>query len=175
MNNNSFPRFFFPDDQFRTVEEVNYEALRESGIRACVFDLDNTIARWEEERLEEEILELFDCLTGLGLKVGILTNSRRENIEKFISDLPFPHLFNASKPRRKGFMKIAEELGVRPEEVAMIGDQLLTDVLGANRAGMYTIRVDPLDPSREYKFTKINRVAERILLGLRELYRFLRS
>ncbi len=174
MSNSSFPRYFFPDNHYRTVKDVDYEELKNSGVKAVVFDLDNTIARWGEESLEDEVLDLFDCLTKLGLKVGILTNSRRKNIESFIESLPFPHIFNANKPMTNGFEKMAEELGVSPEEIAMVGDQLLTDVLGANRAGMYTIRVDPLDPSKEYKFTKINRILERILLTLRELYRFFR-
>ncbi len=162
---------FFPDESAATVEDVDYEKLIDSGIKAVIFDLDNTIAKWGDDSLAEEIIELFERLNSLGLKVGILTNSRREKIEDFIIDLPFPHLFNANKPRLKGFRSMLSELDVSPEEAVMVGDQLFTDVLGANRLGMYTIRVEPIDPEKEYRFTKINRIGERVLLFLREVYR----
>lgn len=173
MTDRSFFRQFFPDERVSTVDEVDYENLVDSGIKAVVFDLDNTIAKWGDDRLAEEIIDLFEHLTSLGLKVGILSNSRRKNIEDFVVELPFPHLFHANKPSRKGFRSMLDDLDVLPHEAAMIGDQLFTDVLGANRMNMYTIRVDPLDPEKEYRFTKINRIGENLLLGLREVYRTL--
>ncbi|MBS3736101.1 MAG: YqeG family HAD IIIA-type phosphatase [Candidatus Bipolaricaulota bacterium] len=175
MKGSSFLRKFFPDERVTTVEDVDYQKLIDSGIKAVIFDLDNTIARWGDDSLAEEIIELFERLTSLGLKVGILSNSRRETIEDFIKDLPFPHLFNANKPSLKGFKSILAELDVSPEETAMIGDQLFTDVLGANRLDMYTVRVEPIDPDREYRFTKLNRVGEKVILFLREVYRSLRQ
>lgn len=174
MTGSSFLRKFFPDERATTVEDVDYQKLIDSGIKAVIFDLDNTIARWGDDSLAEEIIELFERLTSRGLKVGILSNSRRETIEDFIIELPFPHLFNANKPSLKGFESMLAELDVSPEEAAMIGDQLFTDVLGANRLDMYTIRVEPIDPDREYRFTKVNRVGEKVLLFLREVYRSLR-
>ncbi|MFB6290672.1 MAG: YqeG family HAD IIIA-type phosphatase [Candidatus Bipolaricaulia bacterium] len=174
MTNRSFPRVFFPDERVPTVEDVDYEELLNSGIKAVIFDLDNTIARWGDEELEDEMVELLDELSSLGLKVGILSNSGGEAIKNFVQDLPCPHLFNANKPSGTGFRLMLEEFDVRPEEVAMIGDQLFTDVLGANRMNMYTIRVDPIDPDREYRFTKINRIGETVLLSLREAYRALK-
>ncbi|MCF7890818.1 YqeG family HAD IIIA-type phosphatase [Candidatus Bipolaricaulota bacterium] len=174
MTGSSFLGIFFPDERATTVEDVDYQKLIDSGIKAVIFDLDNTIARWGDERLAEEIIDLFERLTSMGLKVGILSNSRNEVIEDFVIDLPFPHLFNANKPSRKGFRSILEELDVSPQEAAMIGDQLLTDVLGANRLNMFTVRVEPIDPEMEYRFTKLNRIGEKTLLFLREVYRFLR-
>jgi len=175
MTDRSFFRQFFPDEKVSTVEDVDYEKLAKSGIEAVVFDLDNTIAKWGDDRLAEEIIELFERLTLLGLKVGILSNSRRKKIEEFVMELPFPHLFNANKPSRKGFRSMLTDLDVSPEEAAMIGDQMFTDVLGANRMNMYTIRVDPIDPEKEYRFTKINRIGESMVLCLREVYRSLRQ
>ncbi|MFW6005868.1 MAG: YqeG family HAD IIIA-type phosphatase [Candidatus Bipolaricaulota bacterium] len=174
MTGSSFLRNFFPDERATTVEDVDYRKLIDSGIKAVIFDLDNTIARWGDDSLAEEIIELFERLTSLGLKLGILSNSRRDTIENFIVDLPFPHLFNANKPSVKGFKSMLGDLGVSPEEAAMIGDQLFTDVLGANRLDMYTVRVEPIDPDREYRFTKVNRIGEKFILFLREVYRSLR-
>lgn len=175
MTAKTFPHFFFPDESARSVMDVDYEGLQDRGIKAVIFDLDNTIARWGDERLEEEIMELFERITSMGLRVAVLSNSRREDIENFIEKLPFPHLFNANKPGKKGFRSIMEDLGVTGSEAAMVGDQLLTDVLGANRLNMYTIRVEPIDPEREYHFTKINRLGEKFLLWLREVYRLFRT
>jgi len=171
----SFPGYFFPDKKVKAVREVDYGELKNSGIRAVIFDLDNTLARWGEEELESEILDLFEDLQARGFKVAVLSNSRKKKIEDFIAELPFPHLFNAGKPKSRGFKKILGELGVEAEEAAMVGDQLFTDVLGANRMNMYTIRVEPLDSNREYKFTRINRLGETVLLRFRDFYRFLVS
>lgn len=171
----SFPRYFFPDERVETIKDVDYDKLKDSGIEAVIFDLDNTLARWGEESLEREVLDLFEEINGLGLNIAVLSNSRKKEIEKFIADLPFPHLFNAGKPKSRGFKAMLNEIGVPPEKTAMVGDQLFTDVLGANRMNMYTIRVEPLDPDREYKFTRINRLGEGILFKLRDLYRFFRS
>ena len=174
MIGGSFLRLFFPDEKVHTVEDVDYEGLVNAGIKAVIFDLDNTIAKWGDDSLAREINDLLGRLNSLGLKIGILSNSRRKNVGDFARDLPFPHFFNANKPSGKGFYQLLEELGVSPEEAAMVGDQLFTDVLGANRINMYTIRVDPIDPDQEYSFTKINRVGERLLLFLREVYRTLK-
>jgi len=163
---------FFPDERVCTVNDVNYRELIQSGIKAVLFDLDNTIAKWGDEDLPEEVVDLFNRLTDMGLKVGILSNSRRNKVDSLLADLPFPHVFNANKPGKKGFRSLLAELDVEPESAAMIGDQLLTDVLGANRMNMYTIRVDPIDPEKEYTFTRINRMGEKILLLLRDLYRY---
>jgi len=171
----SFPGYFFPDRNVETVRDVDYEELKNSGIRAVIFDLDNTLALWGEEELESEVLDLFEDLQSRGLKVAVLSNSKKKKIKDFVAELPFPHLFNAGKPKSCGFEKILDELGVEAEETAMVGDQLFTDVLGANRMNMYTIQVEPLDPDQEYKFTRINRLAESILLRFRDFYRFLVS
>lgn len=171
----SFPRYFFPDENVKTIKDVGYEKLKGSGIEAVIFDLDNTLARWGDESLEGEVLDLLEEIDDLGLHIAVLSNSQKKEIEKFIADLPFPHLFNAGKPKSRGFKAMLNELGVPAEKTAMVGDQLFTDVLGANRMNMYTIRVEPLDPDREYKFTRINRLGEGIIFRLRDLYRFFRS
>lgn len=169
----SFPGYFFPDKEAETVKDVDYGELKNSGIQAIIFDFDNTLALWGEVKLESEALNLFKDLQSRGLKVAVLSNSKEKEIEDFVADLPFPHLFNAGKPKSNGFEKILGELEVKAEETAMVGDQIFTDVLGANRMNMYTIRVEPLDPTREYRFTRVNRLGESILFWCRDFYRFL--
>ncbi|MFP4136020.1 MAG: YqeG family HAD IIIA-type phosphatase [Candidatus Acetothermia bacterium] len=171
----SFPRYFFPDENAKTVREIDYELLKKSGFEAVIFDLDNTLALWGKEELETEALELLNQVDSLGLNVAVLSNSGKPEIKGFLSGLRFPHLFNAGKPKSRGFERMLDKLEVEAEESVMVGDQLFTDVLGANRLGMYTIMVDPLDPTREYRFTRLNRLGESLLLRLRDLYRFLRS
>ena len=175
MTDKPFPRVLFPDEKANSVDDIDYERLVSSGIKAIIFDLDNTLALWGEDELEQEIVDLFDFLTSIGLRVGIMSNTKRQEIQDFVLKLPFPHLFNANKPRSKGFKLMLDKLGVSAEKTVMVGDQLFTDVLGANRLDIYTIRVDPLDTDHEYRLTKINRIGERFLLRLRRLYRFLRQ
>ena len=175
MTEKSLPRMFFADEKVPTVKDVDYDSLINDGKKAVVFDLDNTIAKWGDDSLTDEIVELFDRLTSMGLKVGILSNSKRKATEDFVAGLSFPHVFNANKPSVKGFRSILDKLDATPQEAVMIGDQIFTDVLGANRLGIYTVRVDPIDPDREFRFTKLNRIGEKFILCLREVYRALRS
>ena len=174
MTDSSLFGIFFPDETVPAVDDVDYGKLIDSGIEAVIFDLDNPLAKWGDDSLPGEIIELFEQLTSMGLKVGILTNSQRETIKNFIVELPFPHVFDAGKPRIQGFRSILDELDVSPEKAVMIGDQLFTDVFGANRMNMYTVRVDPIDPDKEFSLTKINRLGEKALLYLRDFYRLLR-
>jgi len=175
MSRKFFPWILFPDQEVSRVTDIDFRSLRNSGKEAIIFDLDNTIARWGEGSVDQCVIELLSDIEDLGFKIGILSNGKRKNIESFVDKLPFPCQFNAQKPRRKYFRDLLNRMDVSPEKSVMIGDQLLTDVLGANRTSMYSIRVDPMEEGREYKFTKINRVGEKLLFSLRNLFRKIRD
>lgn len=174
MSRKLVPWAFFPDEEAASIFEVDYGSLQRSGKEAVIFDLDNTIARWGEDSLNDKVIELIGEILGLGLQVGILTNSKREKVKSFVEGLPYPCQFNAQKPRRKNFLSLLEKMDVPPSRAVMIGDQLLTDVLGANRMGMYSIRVEPIERGREFSFTAANRLIEDLLFSLRNVFRILK-
>jgi hypothetical protein len=131
-----------PDQTVDSMDAIDYRRLRRSGIEGLLFDLDRTLGPRRPARLSPHVVELLDGLEALGFRVGILSN-RRGRSDPVIDALGarFPLLRPARKPRRAGFRSLLEALGVAPEQAAMIGDRYLTDVIGANRMGMHSIRV----------------------------------
>ncbi|RLE31551.1 YqeG family HAD IIIA-type phosphatase [Candidatus Acetothermia bacterium] len=154
-----------PKSEAPSVHAVDYRALWERGLRALIFDLDNTLARWRAGPPADEVLTLLGKLKEQGFKVAVLSNgrlSKRPEVLRSFSELGIPVIWPARKPLPAGFKQALRELAARPGETVMIGDQLFTDVLGGNLVGLYTVLVRPLDPGRESRFTKLNRWLERL-------------
>jgi len=127
----------------RTAFDLDYARLWERGVRVLLFDLDNTLGRHGAQSLGDDALALLRRLTAQGFKVAILTNRKGGRTAALTAALAgeFPVLGVARKPHRAGFARILAEVGDTAARAAMIGDRRLTDVLGANRSGIYSIRV----------------------------------
>ena len=162
---------FFPDEKVETIFDVNYEKLKRDGKKGIIFDLDNTLSPWNKESLNDEVLELFNRLGEMNFSIGILSNGNGDKIRPFLEELSYPVIFSASKPLLRGFGKILDRMDLNPQETIMIGDQLLTDILGANRLSIYSIQVNPIQPGHEYTLTKLNRYMEKAILKIRKTYR----
>lgn len=147
------------------VTEVSPEELRALGIRAVLLDLDNTLVGWQRHDVPESVLLWLQSLRDAGLQLYLVSNTRFGRRLKQLSErLDIPYVKRAWKPRRRGFRAALAAMNVTPEQTAMIGDQMFTDVLGGNRLGLYTVMVRPM-ARREFFGTKISRVFERWLLG----------
>lgn len=147
------------------MHEVDYDALWEQGIRALVYDLENTLCRWRDWELDERTHALLQGLRDRGIQIAILTNTwvpPEHRLVRELGELGIPVVVSARKPLRSGFRRTLARLGVDPGRAAMIGDQILTDVLGGKRSGLYTTLVDPLGPEESWP-TKVNRWVERRL------------
>lgn len=156
-----------PDEQIDSIFELDPRRLREMGVRGIIFDLDNTLGRRGARELEERVLELLARLEREGFQIGILSNNEGAERERLLSKLDgYPVYLNAQKPRRRGFRWILREMGLEPEEVAMVGDTLFTDIWGAKRLGIYSILVRPVD-SHEPSLIKLGRLIARLLLWRR--------
>ena len=162
---------FHPRSYAPSIHHVDYEALRRRGIRALIFDLDNTLCLWRAGPPDARVRKLLKELIAQGFRVAVLSNGRlslRPEVLAFFEEIGVPVIWPARKPLPRGFKRALWVLKVRPEETAIIGDQLFTDVLGGNLAGLYTVLVTPLDPGRESPFTKLNRILERVLAGRKD-------
>lgn len=147
-----------------SVLEIDLDALRARGIEALFLDLDNTLVLWRSQEVRDEIAEWVRKAQAAGLKLAIVSNAgHARRVEPVARALGIPFTVRAAKPRRGAFRKAAADLGLPPRKVAVIGDQVLTDVLGGNRAGMLTILVSPIDRRREFVWTKCMRVLERAI------------
>jgi uncharacterized protein len=158
-------RLLRPDEYRRSLFAIDLDRLHQRGIRAIIVDLDNTLVPWNDPHPTEQLLHWLTGARARGFAVCICSNNRGRRVEEFAGALGIPFVARAIKPSRRGFRRAMELLGVRPAETAVIGDQLFTDVVGGNRAGAYTILVQPMDVSREFILTRlINRPAERLAL-----------
>lgn len=156
---------FRPRARARSVHELDYAALWERGIRALLFDLDNTLGLWRAGPPDVRTAELLRRLSAAGFKLAVISNGRlsqRPEVLDFFRELGIPVIWPARKPLPAGFRHALKVLETVPHETAVIGDQILTDVLGGNLMGLYTILVPPLSP-HESRFTKFNRFLERWL------------
>lgn len=153
-----------PDEYRRSVYAIDIDRLRSRGVEAIILDLDNTLVPWNEPNPSPPLLEWFAQAAKKGVRVCICSNNAGPRVKEFAERLGIPFVPRAVKPRRKGFRTAMAMLGVRPEETAVIGDQIFTDILGGNRAGAYTILVQPIDV-REFFLTRhLTRPVERVLL-----------
>lgn len=120
--------------------------LIENGITFLMADLDNTLCRYKEREPSEELRAWAESLRRSGVELFLLSNSRKpDRARLFAETLGIKYLGHAGKPRRSGFLRTLERCAVRPENCAMVGDQIFTDVLGANRTGVRSILVRPIE------------------------------
>lgn len=152
-----------PDKIVDSIYHIDLAALKSTGFKAIIADLDNTLVPWRANEINEELLAWIDKVRQADLKIAIVSNNTSSRVEKLSSLLGVIALSKAVKPRRGAFRSIAAQFNVSPKEVAVVGDQLFTDVLGGNRTGMYTILVTPMS-KHEFIGTKVMRLLEKIFL-----------
>ena len=136
-------RLLKPREQVGSIFDIDYDRLYRDGKRAILFDLDKTLGDRRPIRLSPEVRLLLDGLTEKGFRIGILTNRRIGTKGPVIVELrrKYPLRVRAGKPRKGGFKEILSQLDIPYEQAVMIGDRLFTDVFGANRLGIYSIRI----------------------------------
>jgi len=152
-----------PKEQAESVLELDLHGLQNAGIRGIIFDLDNTLVEWKHENLNPEVVQLISRFKRAGFKMCILSNALEHRVEAVAKLLEIPYVSRAAKPRKSPFKKALELIGTDPEETAVVGDQLFTDILGGNRMELYTILTPPLS-STEFISTKAVRRIERLVI-----------
>lgn len=152
----------YPYEMVDSVFTIDYEKLLNQGYQAVIFDIDATLV--PHGRLATPAIEaLFVQLHQLGLKTLLLSNNSDERIQEFIQNIDTPYIPLADKPKTDNYLKALEILGLDKTKVVMIGDQLFTDILGANRVGMPSILVKFLMQENETKIGK-KRLLEQLIL-----------
>ncbi|MCU6709550.1 YqeG family HAD IIIA-type phosphatase [Paenibacillus sp. J5C_2022] len=154
-----------PNMRVNSVYDIDLEELGARGVKGIITDLDNTLVGAKEPLATPELVKWLDKVKAAGFRVVILSNNNSLRVSSFAAPLQVPFLHKARKPIAKSFRRALNMLGLKAEETVMIGDQMLTDVLGGNRMGLYTILVTPIAPLDEGFTTLINRRIERIALS----------
>lgn len=143
----------------QSFKKLSLEKLKTAGIKVLICDIDNTLAPHDMATPPEETIKFIQQAKALGFKVAVASNNTKERVQVFCKPLDVYYVNSACKPMPFVFFKVAKHFGVTRKELAMMGDQLLTDMLGANIAGVYTILSSPL-VLRDIPITKFNRKIE---------------
>lgn len=151
---------YIPDMYKKSIYDIDYNALLEKGIKCILFDLDNTMAPIHIKEPDTTLRNLFADIELMGFKVIILSNSKKERVRPFKEKLNVDASFHSHKPFKKKYKKIMSLYHFNENEIACIGDQLLTDIKGANRMNFFSILVNPVSKIDLFG-TKINRIFER--------------
>lgn len=150
---------FKPKMYRKNIYDIDYNKLKKLNIKLLIFDLDNTICLIDDLSLSKEIYDLFSKLHK-SFEIVIISNNHVPRVKNISDKLKCDYKANSMKPLLKSYKKILKKYNLKPNEVAMIGDQIVTDILGANRMKIYSILVDPMS-YKDLKITKLNRFIER--------------
>ncbi|WP_425448625.1 YqeG family HAD IIIA-type phosphatase [Dethiothermospora halolimnae] len=152
-----------PDLYVDSIFQIDFDNLKEKGIKSLIIDIDNTLVAWDKESAPDSVIKWFDKIKKMGFNICLVSNNTEDRVVKFNENLSLYAVHRATKPRKKPFLDALSYLKTTVKETAMIGDQIFTDVLGGNRVGLYTILVVPI-AGKEFIWTKFIRNIERLVL-----------
>jgi uncharacterized protein len=151
-----------PDDYVKTVYDISWADIKLSGIKTVFIDLDNTLIPYDVSIPNQAIEQLISSIQSFGLQVIIVSNNRGSRVATFSQMVGLDYISSAKKPTQIGFRKAEKRLGLhRGDQILLVGDQIMTDVLGGKRRGYKVILVDPINLASEKWFTKMNRRLEK--------------
>lgn len=149
----------YPNAYFSRVENITIEFLKKNKIKALILDVDNTLIDYNKN-LSESVVNWAKEIKGQGIKLYILSNTnKKEKVETVANKLDIPYFHFAKKPLKLGFNKTKRKLQEKAENIAVVGDQIFTDIIGANRSKMFSILVDPIN-KKDYWYTAWKRPIE---------------
>ncbi|WP_027407876.1 YqeG family HAD IIIA-type phosphatase [Anoxybacillus tepidamans] len=158
-------RYFLPNEYAKSVLEITPDQLKNKGIKGIITDLDNTLVEWDRPSAPPRLVQWFEKMKQSGIQIVIVSNNNEQRVKSFAEPLEIPFIYAAKKPMTRAFLQALKEMNLKKEEVVVIGDQLLTDVLGGNRGGFHTILVVPVAQTDGF-WTRFNRKIERKLLHM---------
>ena len=135
---------FVPDMYQKSIYNIDYKKLKKNGIKCLIFDLDNTLTPVNLKSPSKKLKDLMEDLKNLKFKLIIVSNATKKRVEPFKDILCIDSAYLSLKPFRRKYQKVLKIYNFKENEIACIGDQLLTDIWGANRMGFTSILVNPI-------------------------------
>lgn len=160
----------YPDKMTDSVYHLDWETLskRYAGV---IFDIDNTLVP-HGAPADQTAVDLFARIHGLGMRTMLVSNNGETRVKPFADLVDTAYVYKAGKPKKRGYVEAMARMGTTTENTLFIGDQIFTDVWGANRAGIDSFLTEPIDPSTdkiqivvkrwfEKPFRKVRRAGEK--------------
>ena len=160
-------KLFCPDLYLESIYKLDLDSIKEKNIKGILVDLENTLLPWDSKHVEEKLIGWTQYCLKEGFSLCIISNNKYKRIKRCSELLGIPAVFGSYKPFKSAFKKGMDIMGTQPEQTAVIGDQIFTDVFGAKRMGLYAILVKPIS-SRELYWTRIMRLMERRIIKILE-------
>lgn len=158
---------FFPTLYRRRITDVTAEDLHRLDVKALLLDVDNTLTTHDAPDLTDAVKAWLAQMGESGFSLIIVSNNRAERVAPFAEKIGLSYYAHARKPLPFGFRAAAKQVGVCRKECVVIGDQLFTDMLGANLAGIPSILLEPIQPETQQKFIVFKRKIEKPMLNSR--------
>lgn len=156
-------KYLTPTAEFASVTDITLEFLRDQGVRGLILDLDDTLVHFGGDRFPEAVRQWLECIRK-DFQVCVVSNtSRQHRAQAIAAGLGIPAFARAQKPRRHTLLQAILAMGLREQEVLVVGDRLLTDILGGTRLGARTALISPV--SDERRMLRLLRRLERGLLN----------
>jgi hypothetical protein len=157
-------RNFYPNIYLKSVDEIDFEKLRDNGIRGIISDIDNTLVP-HGAPADEHIIELFEKIHSIGIDTCLISNNQQPRVEPFAKKVKSNYICDAHKPSVKNYIKAMEIMETDVHSTIFIGDQIFTDIWGANRTGIKSIMVEKINPKEEIQIV-LKRIPERFILWM---------
>ena len=156
----------YPDITIDSAYQIDYRHLREDGYRGIIFDIDNTLVT-HGAPANQQAIRLFEELKELGFACCLLSNNQEPRVKMFNDDVHVYYIVNAHKPDPQGYLDAMERMRTDRQTTLFIGDQIFTDIWGANRAGIFNILTEPIYWKEEIQIILKRRLEFFIRLGYR--------
>ena len=155
-------RTFYPKEYVDSTYGIDFDSFVKKGYRGVIFDIDNTLVP-HGAPADERAKKLFAHLKELGMNACLLSNNKEPRVAMFNKDAKVFTISKGGKPNPKGYQRAMELMGTDVTNTLFVGDQLFTDVWGANLTGIYSILVKPIHPKEEIQIV-LKRYLEKIVL-----------
>jgi len=152
--------YFTPDIIYNNIYDIDFDSLKKKNIKGLIFDIDNTLVSYRQEKPTENVVALMGKLKAEGFDICFVSNNSKERVDLFNDEFKFFSFPDAGKPSVKYIREALKSINLTNGNAALIGDQLFTDVTAAKRAKMTAILVKPIEPV-ETAFFKFKRFMEK--------------
>jgi HAD superfamily phosphatase (TIGR01668 family) len=153
---------FYPDAYLDSTYRIDFNKLYDEGYRGLIFDIDNTLVP-HGAKADKQAIDLFRRLRKAGFRCCLLSNNKQQRVKMFNDGIKAEYIFNAMKPSRRNYYAAMKKMKTNLNNTIFIGDQIFTDIWGANRTGLRTILVRPINPKEEIQII-IKRIPEKLIL-----------
>lgn len=154
----------YPKLYLNSVKDISVELLQEYNLKGLILDVDNTLIDYDKN-MPDGVESWTKTLKQAKIKLCIVSNTNhKEKVENVAKKLDIPYIYFAKKPCKSGLKKAKNILNLESNQIGVVGDQIMTDIIGANRCNMFPILVKPIN-EKDIWITKIKRAVENIIIS----------